>query len=104
MKKNWMCSGWFSGGFFGKVGCGVGSSGTPIWVRDVSTGPPGWRNPSRGFHDRAVRRMAGMGPKRQRYGKWVYTPIGEALDMVGLKVIGAYIVRRQNTVRTIHYD
>ena len=42
--------------------------------------------------------MAGMIPKRQRDGTWVYTPIGAALEMVGLEEIGAYIARRQNTV------
>ena len=39
-----------------------------------------------------------MIPKRQRDGTWVYTPIGAALEMVGLEEIGAYIARRQNTV------
>ena len=50
------------------------------------------------FHHRAVWRMAGMGPKRQWYGTWVYTPIEAALAMVGLEEIGAYIDRRQNTI------
>ena len=51
-----------------------------------------------GFHHQAARRMAGMGPKRQPDGTWVYPPIGAALAMVGLGEIGVYIVRRQNTV------
>ena len=51
-----------------------------------------------GFYQRAVWRMAGMGPKRQQGGTWVYTPIGAALAMVGLEDIGLYIARRQNTV------
>ena len=51
-----------------------------------------------GFHHQAVRQMAGMGPKFQRYGKWVYTPIGAALVIVGLEEIWVYIARRQNTV------
>ena len=38
----------------------------------------------KGFRHRAVRRMAGIGPKRQRGGKWVYPPIGAALVMEGL--------------------
>ena len=42
--------------------------------------------------------MAGMGPKFQWDGTWVYAPIGAALEMVGLEEIGAYIARRQNTV------
>ena len=29
-----------------------------------------------GFHHRAVRRMVGMGPKRQRDGTWVYATMG----------------------------
>ena len=36
----------------------------------------------KGFHHRAVRRMAGMVPKRQQDVTWVYPPIGEALSMV----------------------
>ena len=36
-------------------------------------------------------RMAGIGPKSQRGGTWVYTPIGEALAMVGLEEIRVYI-------------
>ena len=37
-----------------------------------------------GFHHWAARRMAGMGPKRQLGGTWVYPLIGAALKMVGL--------------------
>ena len=37
-----------------------------------------------GFHHHAVQQMAGMGPKLQHYGTWVYPPIGAALEMVGL--------------------
>ena len=51
-----------------------------------------------GFHHRAVRRMASMGPKRQRGGTWLYTLIGAALTMVGLEEIGVYITCCQNTV------
>ena len=51
-----------------------------------------------GFHHRAVWRMAGMGPKRQCDGTWVYKPIEAALAMVGMEEIGAYIERRQNTI------
>ena len=42
--------------------------------------------------------MAGLGPKRQRDGTWVYPPIGTALEMVGMDEIGVYITLRQNTV------
>ena len=42
--------------------------------------------------------MAGMRPKHQRYGTWVYKPIGAALEMVGLEEIEVYIARRHNTV------
>ena len=37
-----------------------------------------------GFHHRVVWRMAGMVPKRQLYGTWVYPPIGVALATVEL--------------------
>ena len=50
------------------------------------------------FHHWVVRRMAGIVPKRQRDGIWVYAPIGAALEMVGLEDIGAYIARCHNTV------
>ena len=45
--------------------------------------------------------MAGMVPKRQQDGTRVYTPIGVALKTVGMKEIGVYITRHQNTVA--HY-
>ena len=48
-----------------------------------------------GFHHREVWRMVSMGPKRKWDGTWVYTPIGEALEMVGMEEIGAYIYRYQ---------
>ena len=51
-----------------------------------------------GFHHWAVRRIAGMGPKRQQYGTWAYTPIGAALEMVWLDEIRVYIARFQNMV------
>ena len=50
------------------------------------------------FHNQAVQRMAEMVPKRQHDGTWVYTPIREALAMVGLKDIGVYISHRKNMV------
>ena len=58
-----------------------------------------WLEKSReDFHHRAVRQMAGTVPKHQRYGTWVYTPIGAALEMVGLEDTGVYIACLQNTV------
>ena len=51
-----------------------------------------------GFHHKATQRMVGMTPKRQRYGTWVYPPIGEALVMAGLEEIGVYTAFHQNTV------
>ena len=39
----------------------------------------------KGFQHRVVWRMAGMCPKRQRNGTWVYPSIGAALEMVGLE-------------------
>ena len=41
--------------------------------------------------------MAGMGPKHQLGGAWVYTPIGAALAMVWLRDIGVYIACLQKT-------
>ena len=43
------------------------------------------------FYNQAVRQIAGMGPKRQCYGTWLYTPIGAALATVGLEEIRVYI-------------
>ena len=41
-----------------------------------------------GFRQREFCRMAVMGPKFQRGCTWMYTPIGAALEMVGLEEIG----------------
>ena len=38
-----------------------------------------------GFHHRAARRVAGMGPKRPQDGTWVLPTIGAALEMVVLE-------------------
>ena len=43
--------------------------------------------------------MAGMGPKLQWDGTWVYSPIGAVLVMVVLQEIGVYIACRQNMVK-----
>ena len=50
------------------------------------------------FHHWAVRRMAGMVPKHQQYGTWIYPPIGAELAMLELNEIGVYIARLQNMV------
>ena len=50
------------------------------------------------FHYRAVRQIAGMAPKHQQDGTWVYTPIEEALEMVGMEEIGVYIASHHRTV------
>ena len=52
----------------------------------------------KGFHYQAARMMAGMVPKRQRNGTWLYPPIGAALEIVVLDYIGVYIARQYNTV------
>ena len=52
----------------------------------------------KGFHHRAVLRMASMGSKCQQAGTWVYSPIWAALTMVGLEYIRLCIYRRYNTV------
>ena len=45
-----------------------------------------------------------MGPKRQRDGTWVYTPIGTALETVGLEEIRVYIDLRQKQNSTVHCE
>ena len=67
--------------------------GSETWVMN-----PHLEKSLEGFHHWAVWWMAGMGPKSQRYGTWVYPLIGAALSMVGLYKIEVYIDRRQNTV------
>ena len=52
----------------------------------------------KGFCHRAARRMAGMGPKHQQDGTWLYPPIGVTLEIVVLEDNGVYIACRQNTV------
>ena len=48
--------------------------GSETWV------PTPWLEKSlEGFRHRAAQRMAGMGPKSQQDGKWVYSPIGEVM-------------------------
>ena len=59
---------------------------------------PRLENTFEDFHHQVLRRMAGMDPKCQRDGTWVYPPIGAALATVGLDEIGVYIYRLQNTV------
>ena len=48
-----------------------------------------------GFHHRAARHMASMGPKRQLDGTWVYPLIGVTLAMLGLDETGVCIACRQ---------
>ena len=67
--------------------------GSKTWVLDHQL-----EKSLEGFHHWAARRIEGMGPKRQRDGTLVYSPIGAALEMVGLEEIGVYTARRQNTV------
>ena len=55
-----------------------------IWVRDMGTDPQ-LEKALEGFHHRAMREMAGIGPKHQFDGTWVYITIGAALEMVGLE-------------------
>ena len=52
-----------------------------------------------GFHHRAVRRLARMGPSRRPGGdEWIYPPIEEALAVAGLAPMAVYIDRRQRTI------
>ena len=77
--------------------CGGGARGDSVWVQDVGNDPP-LEKPLKVFHHQAVQRMAGTGPKLQRYGTWVYAPIGAALATVGIDEIGAYIALLHNMV------
>ena len=67
--------------------------GSKMWVMT-----PWLKKALDSFHHRAVQRMAGMVPKCQQDGTWVYPPIGAALEKVGLDEIGVYIACRQNMV------
>ena len=67
--------------------------GSKIWVLT-----PCLEKSLEGFHPEAVRRMVGMGPKRQWDWTWVYTPIGAELAIDGLEEIGVFISCRQNMV------
>ena len=67
--------------------------GSEMWVMN-----PWMEKALEGFHHRAVRRMAGMGTKSQQYETWVYPPIWEVLETMGLDEIGVYIYHHQNTV------
>ena len=62
----------------------------------MGTGP-GLEKSLEGFRHQSVRQMAGMGPKRQRDGAWVYTTIRAGLEMLRLEEIGVYTARHQKT-------
>ena len=49
-----------------------------------------------GFHHRSLRWIAGMVPKCQRYGTWLYPRIGTALTTVGMDNIRVYTAWHQN--------
>ena len=78
-----------TGRFYVSVVKSVFLFGSKTWVLN-----PRLENSPAGFHHRVERRMAGMGPKRQTDGTWVYPPIGAVLAMVGLDKIGVYIACR----------
>ena len=63
----------------------------------MSNDPPVGEVP-RGVSPLGGLQMAGMGPKRQLYGSWVYPSIVAVLAMVGLEEVGVYISRHQDTV------
>ena len=42
--------------------------------------------------------MIGEQPHRQPDSRWVYPPIGEALEAAGLGPVAEYINRRQNNI------
>ena len=82
-----------AGNFYVAVVQAVLLFGYEMWVLT-----PQLEKSLKGFHHRAVRRISGMFPKRQRDGKRVYTPIMAALGMVGLEKIVVYIELLQNMV------
>ena len=51
-----------------------------------------------GFHHRASRRITGMTAKRGAGVEWDYPLVVEAMEDVGIKLIGVYIRRRKATV------
>ena len=57
-------------------------------------------NTVRGFHHRAVRNLAGMRPKRQQDGTYVYCPADEALKTCGVLPVQVYIARRRKHALT----
>ena len=67
--------------------------GFEVWVLT-----PRLEKSLKGFHQRAAWRMAGMGPKHQQDGTWLYPSIGAALVMMGLEEIGVYFACSQNMV------
>ena len=79
------------GSFYVAVVKAVLLSGSDTWVLS-----PCLDKSLKVFHHQVVRRMAGMGPKRQQDSTWVYTHIGVTLKTLGLEEIGLYIVRYHN--------
>ena len=57
----------------------------------------------KGFHHRAVRRMAGMVPKHQRDGTWVYHPLGRRWKWWDWRRSGIYCPPPEHG-RAIHCD
>ena len=55
----------------------------------------------KGFHHRVARKIPGKMARRQADGSWVYPPIVDALEGVGLFPMDEYIRRRQN--RMVQY-
>ena len=51
-----------------------------------------------GFHHRVARRLTGWQPWKGRGGGWVYPPLEDVMDEVGLQEVDTYISLRQNTM------
>ena len=51
-----------------------------------------------GFHHRVAFSMTGRQPRRERYGRWVYALLVEAMEEAVLHEVETYIYLLQNTV------
>ena len=60
--------------------------GSETWVMN-----PRLEKALEGFYHRSAQWVAGMVPKCQQDGTWVFPPIGAALEIVAMYNIGVYI-------------
>ena len=50
------------------------------------------------FQHRVARQITGRQPKRQEGGIWEYSPLDIVIEEAGFKEMGAYVLKRHNTV------